>query len=140
MFRLLYRFMTKISFTVVSELLLELVMLAFMMLFFMSFARISSQICQKGEMKKAMRYGLVAAMICAVLGLTRLIVTVGGKTELLPSGFNFSLADLTFAVFAVIYINACTKTGRPSSEDEFLPDEYEEEEKTAKIDDDFLAD
>ena len=40
LFRMVLRFMTKISFTVVSELLIELAMLAFMMLFFMSFARI----------------------------------------------------------------------------------------------------
>lgn len=38
MFKTVYRFMTKISFIVLADLMLELAMLVFMMLFFMSFA------------------------------------------------------------------------------------------------------
>lgn len=138
MFRLVHRFMTKISFVMVTDLMLEIFMLAFMLLFFMSFARISSQICQKGEMRKAMRYGVVAAMFALLVGVTRLSVTVCGKTDLLPASFTFSLADLAFGIFAVIYVNACSKTGRSAQEDDLLPDDFEEKTKEEETDDDFL--
>ncbi len=138
MFKMVYRFMTKISFTVVADLLIELFMLAFEMLFFMSFARISSQICQKYEMRKAMKYALPAAMLALLLGVSRLVATVFGKSECLMSGFGFSLADLTFGVFAVSYVYACSKTGRDESEDEDIPDENEKKQKEEETDEDFL--
>ena len=138
MFRMVRRFMTKISFTVVADLMLELLMLAFMMLFFISFARISSQICQKGEMRKAMRYGLISAVFALVLGVSRLAVTVCGKASLLPSGFDFALSDLTFGIFAVIYVNACSKTGREASEDELIEEEIDKKAPEEETDDDFL--
>lgn len=137
MFRMVHRFMTKISFSMVADLLIELFTLAFMMLFFMSFARISSQICQKNEMRKAMKYGVVAAFGALLLGITRLAVTVCGKSNLLAAEFDFIPADLFFGIFAVLYIDACSKTGRDASEDDLLPDAYEE--PANEIDDDFLG-
>lgn len=94
LFRMVSRFMTKISFTMVSELLLELLMLAFMLLFLMSFARVSAQVNQKGEMKKIVRYGMPAAFLALLIGITRLVCTVGGRADLLADGFQFSLADI----------------------------------------------
>lgn len=137
MARLIRRFLTKISFTIVADLLLELLMLAFMMMFFISFARISSQICQKNEMRKAMSFGIVAAMFAAALSVSRLVVTVGGRSSLLPAGFPFIAADLTFAIFAVIYIDAQSKSGRDASEDEILSDDDTVEEEVT-LDEDFL--
>lgn len=137
MFRTVRRFMTKISFLVVPDLILELAMLAFMMLFFMSFARISSQICQKNEMRKAMKYGLVSALIAMILGVTRLAVTVCGKSSLLPADFSFTPADLFYSIFVIIYVDACSKSGRDASEDDMLPDSYDEPENEV---DDFLDD
>jgi len=137
MFKTVYRFMTKISFVVLADLMLEIAMLVFMMLFLMSFARINSQICQKHEMRKAMRYALVAAMFALVLGVSRLAVTVCGLSETLPTGFPFSLTDLTFGVFAIIYVDACSKSGRSADEDELLADENEKPSSTA-VDEDFL--
>lgn len=136
MFRMVHRFMTKISFTMIADLLLELIMLAFMMLFFMSFARISSQICQKNEMRKAMRYGLLSGFIAVLLGVTRLAVTVCGKTDLLATDFGFIPADLFYGIFVICYVDACSKTGRDASEDDLLPDAYREPEN--EIDNDFL--
>lgn len=136
MFRMVRRFMTKISFLVVPDLLLELALLAFMMLFFMSFARISSQICQKNEMRKAMKYGLISALIAMLLGVTRLAVTLCGKSSLLPADFAFIPADLFYSIFVIIYVDACSKTGRDASEDDLLPDSYEKPEN--EVDSDFL--
>lgn len=131
LFRLVSRFMTKISFTLLSELLIELAMLSFMALFMMSFARVSAVINQKGEMKKCIRYGLPAAFLALTVGLTRLICTLGGKAEVLPDGFAFSLADLGFGVFAVIYIFVHMHYGRPASEDALIPADAAETKTTA---------
>lgn len=141
LFRLVARFMTKISFTMVSELLLELAMLCFMMLFMMSFARVSAQIVQKGEMKKVFCFGLPAAFFALVIGVTRLICTVGGRAELLADGFPFSLADLGFGVFAVLYLYVHMRYGRPASEDDALPEAYTSPEQRPvdeRLDENFL--
>ncbi|MGN0519518.1 MAG: hypothetical protein ACI4LB_02145, partial [Candidatus Fimenecus sp.] len=141
LFRLVARFMTKISFTMVSELLLELAMLCFMMLFLLSFARISAQISQKGEMKKAFCFGLPAAFFALTIGVTRLICTVGGRAELLADGFSFSLADLGFGIFAAVYLYVHMQYGRPASEDDALPEAYaspEQRPADERLDENFL--
>lgn len=130
LFRMVSRFMTKISFTMVSELLLELLMLAFMLLFLMSFARVSAQVNQKGEMKKIVRYGMPAAFLALLIGITRLVCTVGGRADFLADGFQFSLADIGFGAFAVAYIFTHMRYGRPASEDDLLPNADAAEEKT----------
>ncbi len=141
LFRLVARFMTKISFTMVSELLFELAMLCFMMLFLLSFARISAQISQKGEMKKAFCFGLPAAFFALTVGVTRLICTVGGRAELLADGFPFSLADLGFGIFAAAYLYVHMQCGRPASEDDALPEAYaspEQRPQDTRLDENFL--
>lgn len=141
LFRLVARFMTKISFTMVSELLFELAMLCFMMLFLLSFARVSAQIAQKGEMKKAFCFGLPAAFFALTIGVTRLICTVGGRTELLADGFPFSLADLGFGIFTAVYLYVHMQNGRPASEDDALPDIYDTPEQRPndeRLDETFL--
>ncbi len=127
LFRMVLRFMTKISFTVVSELLIELAMLAFMMLFFMSFARICAQITQKGEMRNAVRCGLPAAFLALLIGITRWICTISGHSALLADGFAFSPVELGFGLFAIVYIFVHMRYGRPASEDD-LPTEGESAE------------
>ena len=117
MFRIVLRFMTKISFTMVSELLQELAMLAFMMLFLLSFARIAAQVNPRGEMRKLVCFGLPAAFLAAVIGVSRLICTVAGRGDLLADGFPFSFGEIGFAVFAVVYTLEHMRFGRPASEE-----------------------
>lgn len=117
MFRIVLRFMTKISFTMVSELLQELAMLAFMMLFLLSFARIAAQVNPRGEMRKLVCFGLPAAFLAAVIGISRLVCTVAGRGDLLADGFPFSFGEIGFAVFAVVYILEHMRFGRPASEE-----------------------
>ena len=141
LFRLVARFMTKISFTMVSELLFELAMLCFMMLFLLSFERISPQISQKAEMQKAFCFGLPAAFFALTVGVTRLICTVGGRAELLADGFPFSLADLGFGIFAAVYLYVHMQYGRPASEDDALPEAYaspEQRPQDTRLDENFL--
>ncbi|MEG2719784.1 MAG: hypothetical protein RR914_00520 [Oscillospiraceae bacterium] len=137
--RMITRFMTKISFVMVSELLMELLMIAFMMLFFMAFARVSAQIGQKGEMRKLMSYGLPAAFVAILIGVTRLVMTLIGKGKFIADGFQFSLADLGFGIFAIIYIIETVKHGRPASEDDLIPEEDDAIKKENEIDDEFLT-
>lgn len=118
MFRMILRFMTKISFTVVSELLIELAMLAFMMLFFMSFARICAQVTQKGEMRNVVRYGLPAAFFALLIGITRWICTISGRAQSLTDGFPFSPVEIGFGLFAATYIFVHMRYGLPASEDD----------------------
>ena len=139
-FRLVRRFLTKISFIVVADLMFELAMLGFMLLFFLSFARISAQLCQKNEMRRAMKYGLAAAMFAAVIAISRLVAIIGGKADALADGFTFNIADAAFAVFAVFYVDASSKTGRPAEEDDIIEDEEEEEGEENEIDESFLDD
>lgn len=140
MARMIGKFLTKISFTVVADLMLELIMLAFMMLFLISFARISSQICQKNEMRKAMGCGLVSAVFAIALGVSRLAAVVAGKSVLLPKhfGLSFNAVDLAFGAFAAVYVYAGFKSGRDASEDDLL--EYEDSKPQEEIDEDFLDD
>ena len=104
--------------------------IAFMLLFLMSFARVSAQVNQEGEMKEVVRYGMPAAFLALLIGITRLVCTVGGRADLLADGFQFSLADIGFGAFAVAYIFIYMRYGRPASEDDLLPDADAAEEKT----------
>lgn len=136
MFKTVYRFMTKISFIVVADLMLELAELVFAMLFLLSFARINSQIVQKYEMRKAMKYGFATALFACVIGLSRFVITICGLSECLPNAFSFSLVDPALAVFTLVYIDTCSKTGRSAEEDELIL--TEEESDNQAIDNDFL--
>ena len=82
-------------------------------------------------------YGLIGAMFALVIGISRLAVTVCGLSSTLPTGFPFSLTDLTFGIFAVIYVAACSKSGRSASEDDLLADNDEKPSKDT-VDEDFL--
>lgn len=139
MFRMVYRFMTKIAFIEVSELMLELFALAFMMIFFMSFARMVSSIPQKNDMRKAAAFGFPAIILTSVIGLSRLAATLGGRSELLPNGFAFTLSDPAFAVFAFAFIRFQLCYGRPFSEDESISTEKKEATEQNKIDESFLS-
>lgn len=132
MCKMITRFMTKISFINVSELMLEMFELALVMLFFMSFAKISSDVADKGEFKKLVSYGMPAAMLAAVIGVSRLVITLCGKRDRLPSELGFSLTDPAFAFFAIVYIRHQMKHGRPESE-ENAPSEDETAAKADKI-------
>lgn len=139
LFKMVERFMTKISFLEVSELIFELIYLAFMSLFFLSFARVSSQVGQKGEMKKVVRYGMLAGFMALFISVTRLACVAGGRGELIASGFPFSIADLGFGIFTLSYIYLHMQYGRPASEDDEITAEPEEESKPSKeLDETFL--
>lgn len=104
MLRLVIRFMTKISFTEVAELMLEIAALSFMMLFFLAFARICAQLSFAGAMKRALSFGLPAIFFTAIITLSKLAAAIGGKYAFVAEGYPFALSDCGFAVFASVYL------------------------------------
>lgn len=107
-FRLLYRFKRTISFTNVSDLLLELFLIAFSMMFFFACAQVNSKIDSVNDEKSIVRnefwkvsgYGIPTFILAAVCFIPRLIVTVAGKGGLLPSFYPVSFADLAVLLFS----------------------------------------
>lgn len=102
--RLIIRFVKKISYVNVSDLMLELFVIAFMMIFFLSFARISSGLSNKKSMRSLWSAGFAATFFCVVANLPRLITIITANGNLLAKEYPFALCDLGFAFFAVCYI------------------------------------
>lgn len=124
--RLIIRFVKKISYVNVSDLMLELFAIAFMMLFFLSFARISSGLSNKKSMRSLWAAGFTAAFFCAAANLPRLIVIITANGNALPNEYPFALCDLGFAFFSVCYIVNSMKTAKNNDAFE-LADEAEDD-------------
>lgn len=108
--RLVIRFVKKISYVNVSDLMLELFAIAFMMLFFLAFARISSGLSNKKSMRTLWSSGFAAIFFSAAANLPRLITIITGNGARLSDEYPFALCDLGFAFFAVCYIVNSMKT------------------------------
>lgn len=108
--RLIIRFVKKISYVNVSDLMLELFAIAFMMLFFLAFARISSGLSNKKSMRSLWSAGFAAVFFCAAANIPRLITIITGNGGVLPEEYPFALCDLGFAFFAICYIVNSMKT------------------------------
>ena len=100
-FRIMHRFMRKISFLNVSELFLELLMIVFLLMFFMAFAQVTAKVNGKGLEWKLFAYGLPAAMFCLLCFIPRLVVTVLGKGDFIASDSSIEAVDLTMALFVL---------------------------------------
>lgn len=132
--KMIARLMRPVSYTKLSELLLELFSLAFLMLTFLAFARVSSQLSEKGAMRKVFAYGLPAALFSFVLSIPRLALTLIGQSEMLTDLYTFDVTELGCAVFLVTYIACAMYFGKRE-----VPEEIKEEEEAVEIDDDFLS-
>lgn len=124
--RLVIRFVKKISYVNVSDLMLELFAIAFMMLFFLAFARISSGLSNKKSMRSLWSSGFVAAFFCAAANLPRLITIITANGNSLNEEYPFALCDLGFAFFAICYIINSMKTAKNNDAFEIL-DEAEDD-------------
>lgn len=103
-FRIMHRFMRKISFLNVSELFFELAMIVFLMMFFMAFAQITARINGKGLEWKLYAYGMPAALFCLICFIPRVVVTVLGKGDLIADGSSIEIVDLTSAAFILFVL------------------------------------
>lgn len=132
--RMITGLMKPISYVKVSELLLELFSMMFLMLTFLSFARISSQLSEKGEMRKIFAFGLPAALFCLVCAVPRVVLTVIGQSSRLADGYGFDVMLLSSAVFLIVYIASVMYMGNKE-----IAEEKQEEFEETVIDDNFLS-
>ena len=121
-FRLIFRFVSKISFLRVSDLFLELCMLAFTALFFMAFAQVNSGVYSEGFGWRIPAFGMSAALIAVSVNLPRLIFSVIDFNQYINPGYTFSLTDVAFCVFAVLLVPAAVKASVKEEPEEDLPE------------------
>lgn len=124
--RLIIRFVKKISYMNVSDLMLELFAIAFMMLFFLSFARISSGLSNKKSMRSLWASGFASAFFCLAANLPRFVMVITANGNSLNEEYPFALCDLGFAFFAICYIVNSMKNAKNNDAAELL-DEAEED-------------
>ena len=132
--RMISRLMRPISYSKLSELLIELFSLAFLMMAFLAFARISSQLSEKGSMRKLFAYGFPAVLFCFVCSVPRLVLTVIGKSSMLTKLYKFDVAFFASGIFLIVYIGTAMYLGSRE-----VPEEIKEEEASNETDDNFLS-
>ena len=108
--RIIIRFMKKISYVNVADLMLEIFILAAMMIFFLALARISSGLSNEKSMRSLFSSGYVCIFFCALANIPRIVLSVTGNGKYIPYEYPLSICDLTFALFVAAYIiNAMSK-------------------------------
>ena len=139
MSRIVVRFVRKIAYVNVSDLMLELFMLAFMMIFLLNFARISSGLANNKAMRTVFASGFVSIFFCTVTNLPRLLMVLTANGKALPDEYPFSLCDLGFAIFAFAYIINAMKYAKENDALELLGEEAKSEPDIMETDDNFLS-
>jgi len=126
MCRIVIRFVRKISYVNVSDLMLELFAIAFMMIFFLSLARISSGLSNDKAMRNLFVTGFISIFFTVTTNLPRLVMVLTGNGGKLPDEYPFSLCDLAFAFFAFAYIVNAMKYAELNDSNELDFEIYEE--------------
>lgn len=138
MSRIIIRFVRKIAYVNVSDLMLELFALTFIMIFLLAFARISSGLANSKAMRTLFASGFAAIFFCVVTNLPRLLMVVTGNAKALPDEYPFSLCDLGFAIFAFAYIVNAVKCAKENDSEELCGKDVKVDDEM-KIDDNFLS-
>lgn len=102
-FRIVFRFIRKISFVNVSDLLLELFMLVFMIAFFLAFAQIVTGVAPEIAAWRLYGCGLPAALLAFLTSVPRLFLLIF-KSELLIDDYEFNACDLMIAIFIPLFL------------------------------------
>ena len=116
-FKLLYRFKRTISFTNVSDLMLELFAIVFLMMFFFALAQTVAKIDAQTVFWKIFAYGIPAAMFALMCFLPRFIVMIIGKSELLNTHYGVSYSDLGVAAYIIYNLLSRMKARTADSEE-----------------------
>ena len=138
MSRIVIRFVRKIAYVNVSDLMLELFAITFMMIFLLSFARICAGLANSKAMRTLFSSGFVGIFFCTVSNLPRLLMVITGNDNALPDEYPFSLCDLGFAVFSFAYIFNVVKCAKENDSAELLGAEVEVHDEM-ETDDNFLS-
>lgn len=96
--RLLFRFKSTISFTNVSDLLLELFAIVFMMMFFFAFAQTTSHVDKGENYWKIFAYGIPTAVLSIACFVPRAVLSVVGHSDLIADGYSPEVCDFTVAI------------------------------------------
>ena len=109
--RIIVRFVRKISFVNVSDLLLELFMLVFLITFFMAFAQIVTKVNPEEAAWRLYGCGVPAALLAFLVSVPRLFLIVIGHSDSLVADYGFNICDLAVAIFIPIFLynTACAK-------------------------------
>lgn len=116
-FKLLYRFKRTISFTNVSDLMLELFAIVFLMMFFFALAQTVAKIDAQTVFWKIFAYGVPAAIFALMCFLPRFIVMIIGKSELLNTHYGISYSDLGVAAYIIYNLLSRMKARTADSEE-----------------------
>ncbi len=138
MSRIVIRFVRKIAYVNVSDLMLELFAITFMMIFLLSFARICAGLANNKAMRTLFASGFVGMFFCVVANLPRLLMVITGNASALPDDYPFLLCDLGFAVFAFAYIFNAVKCAKENDSLELVSQENEVHDEM-ETDDNFLS-
>ncbi len=113
--RLLFRFKSTISFTNVSDLLIELFAIVFMMMFFFAFAQSVSKVDKGENYWKIFAYGIPTAVFSVACFVPRVVLSVVGHADLIAEGYAPEFCDFTVAVMILavliskVYVTAVNK-------------------------------
>ena len=102
--RIIYRFVTKISFINVSDLLLELFMLVFLISFTLAFAQVVTNVTPEICAWRLFGCGLPAALLAFVISVPRLMMLVMLHTDRIVTGHSLAPCDLMLAVFIPVFL------------------------------------
>ena len=109
--RIIVRFVRKISFVNISDLLLELFMLVFIITFFMAFAQIVTKVNAEEAAWRLYGCGVPAALLAFLVSVPRLFLIVIGHSDSLVADYGFNICDLAMSVFIPLFLynTACAK-------------------------------
>lgn len=102
--RIIVRFVRKISFVNVSDLLLELFMLVFLILFLLSFAQVVAKVTPEITAWRLYGCGIPAALLCFLTAVPRLFLIIIGHSDSLVADYGFSPCDLVLALFVPVFL------------------------------------
>ncbi len=105
--RIIARFVRKISFVNISDLLLELFMLVFMISFFMAFAQVVTKVMPEEAAWRLYGCGVPAALLTFLVCVPRLFLMLIGHSESLVPDYGFTPCDLALAVFIPLFLYNC---------------------------------
>lgn len=121
--RIIIRFMKKIAYVNVADLMLELFILAAMMIFFLAFARISSGLSNEKSMRSLFASGYICIFFCALANVPRIVLMITGNKNFIPLEYPLSICDLTFALFVTAYIVNAMNTATVNDHNEIYTEE-----------------
>lgn len=102
--RIVFRFVRKISFVNISDLLLELFMLAFMIAFTLAFAQVVTNVTPEVSAWRLFGCGLPAALLAFLTSVPRLFLVALGHSDMLVKDYGFNPCDTILAVFIPLFL------------------------------------